>query len=101
MPGLSAEQIERLLSLIETPKPGYDKLSGKGDWLLDSGATCHMTGDLKKLNMVHNVSPILVKMPNGQNSLASKQGTVKLNPRITLHDVLLVPGLTCNLISVA
>jgi len=26
VPGLSAEQIQRLLSLIETPKPGYDKL---------------------------------------------------------------------------
>jgi len=60
-----------------------------------------MTGNLRKLIELHDVHPILVKMPNEQTSIANKQGIVKLNSNITLYDVLLVPGLTCNLISVA
>ena len=98
--GLSAEQVQRLLSLIDTPKPSCDRLSGNSDWLLDSGATCHMTVDLKQLTKLHDIHPIFVKMPNGQSSVARKQGMVKLNSNITLHDVLFVPGLTCNLISI-
>lgn len=49
-PGLSSEQIEKLLSLIEVPKLGCDKLSGKSEWLLDSGASYHMTGDINSLS---------------------------------------------------
>ena len=60
-----------------------------------------MTGDFSKLNMVHDISPILVKMPNGQCSVARKQGTVKLSTSINLYAVLFVLGLTCNLISIA
>jgi len=38
-PGLMTEQIQRLLSLINVPKSGCDKLSGKSEWILDSGAS--------------------------------------------------------------
>ena len=40
-------------------------------------------------------------LANGQSSVASKQGMVKLSSMITLYDVLFVSGLTCNLISIA
>ena len=43
----------------------------------------------------------MVGMPNGQNSVASKRGRVKQSSTIVLYDVLYVPGLNCNLISVA
>jgi len=46
--GLSADQTQKLLSLIEAPKLRSENLSGNGMWLLDSGASYHMKGDLKQ-----------------------------------------------------
>ena len=97
--GLNAEQIQKLLSLVKVPKTG-ENLSGNGDWLLDSRANCHMTGDVSKLSKINDIHPILVNMPNGKTSMASKLGMVRLNSKILLHDVLFVPDLTCNLISI-
>ena len=39
IPGLTAEQVHHLMSLIETPKLGYEKLSGMNNWILDSGVS--------------------------------------------------------------
>jgi len=47
IPGLSPDQVQRLLSLINIPKSGYEKLSDKPSWMIDSGASCHMTHDSK------------------------------------------------------
>ena len=84
IPGFTANQVQRLLSIIDAPKTSGEKLSGNGNWLLDSGASCHMTGDMKKLSRTPDICPILVNMPNGQRSIASKQGMVKLSSTITL-----------------
>jgi len=82
IPSLSVEQVQQLLTLIEVPKIGGDTLSGNGLWLLDSGASCHMTGNLNKLSKVCDICPILVNMSNGQRSIASKQGMVRFNNNI-------------------
>ena len=37
------------MSFIDMPKDGYDGLSGESPWILDSGASNHMTGELKLL----------------------------------------------------
>ncbi|KAJ8444833.1 hypothetical protein Cgig2_008890 [Carnegiea gigantea] len=63
--GLSSDQVEKLLSLIDVPKAGCEKLLGKGDRLLDSGASYHMTGDIGKLSNVYDTHLTLVGMPNG------------------------------------
>jgi len=47
IPGLTSEQMEQLLSLLDTQKPGYEKLSSKALWMLDSGASPYMVGDVK------------------------------------------------------
>jgi len=44
-----------LLSLINIPKEGYEKLSGKSLWMIDSGASCHMTGDSKLFGEVTKI----------------------------------------------
>lgn len=82
--GLSAEQVQRLLSLIETPKSGYDKLSGNCRWIFDTGASSHMTGNYKLLKAVTHIDPIPVGLPDGRIAIARKCGTVELSPRITL-----------------
>ena len=52
VPGFTADHVQRILSLINTPNDGNKKLIGKGEWLLDKGALCHMTRHFKHLENV-------------------------------------------------
>ena len=38
VPGLTQDQLQKLLSFIESPKPGFKKISGNKPWMFDSGA---------------------------------------------------------------
>ena len=85
--------------------------NGRSDsqWILDSGATCHMCNkesmlsDLKPLPI-----PLSVTLGDGRKLQATGQGKVVLMMNLpqgnsescTLHDVLLVPGLAYNLLSI-
>ena len=101
VPNFTAELVQRLLSLIETPKSNFDKILGNHVWLLDSGASCHMTGIENFLHNVCNIEPIPVEWPNKTTTLAVKKGSVYLNPKLQLRDVLYVPNLKGSLISIA
>ena len=50
--GLSIEQVQCLLSLIDGPVAGYEKLSGNVSWMLDSGALTYMVGDATLLKRI-------------------------------------------------
>ena len=100
VPGLTANQVQRLLSLIENPKEGYEKLSGNVSWLFDTGAWCHTTGVYDVLENVRSIHPVVVGLPDGNKVLARKVRTVKLGPKLILNDVFFVTKLTCNLISI-
>jgi len=97
--GFTSDQVKRLLSLIETPKPGLEKLSGKKDWLFDSGASYHMTV-LELLCNVMDNAPVSVGLADGSIAHATKRGSIQLNSKLILRDVLYVPSLDCNLISI-
>ena len=43
------EQVQKILSLIEPSNSVHERLSGNVSWLLDSGASCHMTANLDML----------------------------------------------------
>jgi len=101
IPGLTSEQMEQLLSNLDTPKPGYEKLSGKDLWMLDSGASAHMVGDVKLVSNLRQVSPIAIGLPNGDCTVARNVGSVTLGDDIKLDNVLYVPNLNCNLVSVS
>ena len=59
-----------------------------------------MTTNINMLQEVHEVLPIEVELPNGAYTLATKRGFAYLNSNITQKDVLYVPELNCNLISI-
>lgn len=67
-------------------------------WIIDSGATDHVTFQFDKL-----VNPVSVnahlQLPNGQTILISHKGTVHLTDDLILHDVLFIPHFKYNLIS--
>jgi len=60
-----------------------------------------MTYDLSLINGVKNIQPIPISHPNGAHTLAVKKGTLTLDGKGSLSNVLYVPELNCNLLSVA
>ncbi|XP_074297465.1 uncharacterized protein LOC141628191 [Silene latifolia] len=79
-----------------------DRLSGMfSDWIIDTGASHHVTGDITWLTSTHSIPPCPITLPNGQCVLAKIAGTVYLNDKLILTNVLFVPSLTCNLLSVS
>ena len=122
----SPEQYKALLALIQQPsaensasiKPQVASISScpnndttgivlscekanSASWILDSGATDHVSSSLTNFHSYHQINPITVKLPNGHLVYATHLGTVQLSAFITLHDVLYVPAFTFNLISIS
>ena len=69
-------------------------------WILDTGATDHITFDLSFFTTYQNIIPVSVSLPNGSQVLASISGSVVISPSITIHQVLYIPCFQVNLISV-
>ena len=79
-------------------------------WIVDSGATCHMCNDQKLFVKLHNLQkPLKVTLGNGYGLDAIGRGVVVLETKLPsgrmkkckLHDVLYVPKLSYNLLSVS
>ena len=69
--------------------------------MLDSGASAHMTDIDDLLKEPEKISPVLIDLPNSAKTMSTKQGTVSLGERLKLNEVLYVPNMSCNLISIA
>ena len=72
-----------------------------GDWLLDSGATDHMTFDPADLS--HHSSPrhTSIENANGMISPVTRARSVTLSPSLHLSNTLLVPSLSHKLLFVS
>jgi hypothetical protein len=103
--GLTSDQLQTLASLLNNVKLGsIEKLNGKCSllpWIVDTGASHHMTGQLECLTNIHNIFECSIGLPNGEETVATKEGTVVFNERLQLKNVLYVPSLQCNLVSVS
>ena len=64
------------MSHTNTPKHGYDKLSGKLCWILDSGASNNMAGELNLMKNSKRIQPVPINFPNGVLTIATQQGSV-------------------------
>ncbi|KAL2935935.1 Retrovirus-related Pol polyprotein from transposon TNT 1-94 [Bienertia sinuspersici] len=118
--GITAEQLEQLLKLLPTPsKQGgedpdeeldcnyagmvtcYSASLAKSKWILDSGATHHMTGDFGKLRNTCEVNKtIRIGLPTGDTAMVTHKGDARLNDCMTLENVMYVPTFKHNLISI-
>lgn len=79
----------------------------KGDWIIDSGASCHMTNQIHTGIMVDNNIPDIF-VADGKNIAVAGVGDIKVNLQVhknivnfTLGRVLYVPDLCSNLLSVS
>lgn len=104
IPNLSEDQWATLLDMLNQNKGGDDRLSGKDihvKWIVDSGASHHMTGSLNLLSDVCDLAPIPVELPDGAKVTALKAGKLQLGNGIYLNNILFVPNLHCTLIYVS
>ena len=103
LPGFTTEQVQRLISLLETPASGTEKLSGnpKPPWRINSRASTHMTGEDSSLFNIEKIGPVIIDLPNGQKNIVDKQGTIMLDKNLSMDKTLLVPFLTSNLVLVS
>ena len=109
---LTTEQLDRLYKLLESPTPScsiatkgnsaFLSVSPSHTWIVDSGASDHMTGES---TLFSSYSPCAgnqkIKIADGSFSAIAGKGSVVLSPMLTLKNVLHVPNLSCNLISVS
>ncbi|PKI79314.1 hypothetical protein CRG98_000259, partial [Punica granatum] len=107
--GLSNAQFVTLLSMIATHEGRDEPLVGndnfifvkEGDWIIDTGASKHMTScenNLSNLRLIDDELSIYI--PNGNSIRATSVGNVRLGDSFILQDVLFVLEFNCNLISV-
>ena len=69
--------------------------------MFDSGASTHMIGNGNLLPKIENTQPVLIDLPNGAQTLSTKQGTVALGDGTNLSNMLIVHNLSSNLVSIA
>ena len=101
---MSSDQWAAFLSLLNSCKSGTnEKLSGKNslNWIIDSGASHHMTGSLACMTDLKELLGCAVGLPDGNQTMALKEGLVRLGEHIKLKNAFYVPNLNCNLISVS
>ncbi|XP_071740831.1 uncharacterized protein [Rutidosis leptorrhynchoides] len=100
---LSNEQMMKHLSILnERSSPISESVNNTSGWIIDSGASQHMTVSEKGLFNIVDVSDLNLHVthPNGTKARVNKVGDLKLNKSIILTDVLIVPGYCVILLSV-
>ena len=100
----TADQWQGLAGLLGNIKISNDRLYGmfpSTDWIVDIGASNHVTGDASLLFDLMCIPDCLVGLPNGAIVMAKQEGSVRLSDALTLTRVLYVPHLQCNLLSVS
>ncbi|KAI5401521.1 hypothetical protein KIW84_066119 [Lathyrus oleraceus] len=109
---LTTEQLDRLYKLLESPTPScsiatkgnytFLSVSTSHTWIVNSRASDHMTGES---TLFSSYSPCAgnqkIKIADGSFSAIAGKGSVVLSQMLTLKNVLHVPNLSCNLISVS
>ncbi|XP_074315018.1 uncharacterized protein LOC141651197 [Silene latifolia] len=101
----TSEEIDKIRSLLNGSADGNDRLKGMKitldvDWLIDSGCSHYMTGKKELLRNIRYGELSTVSLPDGRKMNAQIHGEVELSKNFILKDVLFVPTLTCDLISV-
>ena len=76
-------------------------VSASNKWIIDSGATNHMTSNHKTFSTFRTHSVPSITVVDGSTYEIKGSGTVKPTSSITLSSVLNLPNLAFNLISIS
>ncbi|CAA7015079.1 unnamed protein product [Microthlaspi erraticum] len=101
--GLSDEQWRALVALLNGGKnTTTETLTGMNSlpyWILDTGASHHITGNFAMLTNVRDMAPVIVILADGHEKISVKEGTVHLGSGLILQSVFYVEGFQSDLIS--
>ena len=107
--GLTDEQWRGVVKLLNSGRSdnksnAHETQSGTcslfTSWILDTGASHHMTGNLELLSDMRSMSPVLIILADGNKRVAVSEGTVRLGSHLILKSVFYVKELESDLISV-
>ena len=84
---------------------------GPHTWLIDSATTSHLSGDISLFHTIERINPVTIKTASGESFTANQCGTVRIvinsdtrfrlpNVPVTLLDVIYIPKLRANLLSI-
>jgi transposase InsO family protein len=77
-----------------------DENTKSKNWVIDSGATDHMTHDERDLNIRRKANKAGIINANGDVYPVESAGDILISPKLTLYNTLLVPSLSTKLLSV-
>ncbi|WCJ23129.1 Retrovirus-related Pol polyprotein from transposon RE2 [Euphorbia peplus] len=86
--GITPGQWTQLLDLLNQAKT-TERLQGKKanfEWIIDTGATHHVTGNFSQLKDVQTIATCPIGLPDGKTAEASQEGTVKLPRGLSLSN---------------
>lgn len=102
--GLNDTQWRKLMNLLNGgASTSTEKLSGKSyvsSWILDTGASHHLTSKYDLLTSVREMSLVLVILADGRERVSVKEGSIVLGSHLVLKSVYFVEELTMDLISI-
>ncbi|GJT32189.1 kinase RLK-Pelle-LRR-XI-1 family protein [Tanacetum coccineum] len=67
---------------------GSETMNGKFSWIIDSGASHHMTGLIEKLTNIKEIVECPVELPDGRMVMANKEGYILFNNGFILKNML-------------
>ena len=101
--GMDGDSIDTASTLVATVKD-CGKIStpvSNSAWIIDSGATDHVTFDSRQVNSINPSSKKFVFTANGGKAPIIGNSSLTLTNTLNLDSVLIVPSLDYNLLSVA
>lgn len=69
-------------------------------WIIDAGATNHITHNMSTLINCKHIKPVRIDMPNNTYATVELAGTIIVSTDLQLHNVLFIPNFHANLVSV-
>ena len=90
-----------LLGNTHVPDDRLNGMLSSSSWIIDTGATHHITDTKDWLYDIVDVLDCPVGLPNGASVVATHKGSVRLSDSIVLTNVLYVPQFCCNLLSIS
>ena len=97
---------------LSTPTTALSTIENKSHiWLVDSAASSHICGNIDLFHALYTVAPVTIETVSGESFMANQRGTIHItlcsdphfdipNLQITLLEVIYVPKLNVNLLSV-
>ena len=109
MPNLSDSEYQQILTMMNDKKEPQANSAGLSyyplplhRWLIDSGATDHITSTSHSFTSTNNnpsIPPVV--LPSGEKASIISVGNASLNSSLSLNNVLYVPSFKVNLMSVS